>query len=56
MSQEVRTTYRERLNQNINSRRFIQFLDDLQTINHLLETTNHVLEKCEYENSYSKQN
>ena len=28
----------QRLNQNINSRRFIQFLDDLQTINHLLET------------------
>ena len=46
----------ERLNQNINSRRFIQFLDDLQTINHLLETINHVLEKYEYENSYSKQN
>ena len=46
----------ERLNQNINSRRFIQFFDDLQTINHLLETINHVLEKCEYENSYSKQN
>ena len=46
----------ERLNQNISSRRFIQFLDDLQTTNHLLETINHVLEKCEYENSYSKQN
>ena len=25
------------------------FLDDLQTINHMLETINHVLEKCEYE-------
>ena len=32
------------------------FLDDLQTINHMLETINHVLEKCEYENIYSKQN